>query len=179
MPTIGAPLRKWTLFLLLCSIPTSALAQGANETATVESNATADSGATTQHTSTPASSPTSSPLPSPPRRYADTETTSPYRTINYITHTLPQQCAKTSWSAPGANGTGTEERGTSGLENSIPGTREGPESAGTEEASSVTPAVASQAEPTGAAPTPASSWRQTHHSTTRTSSPLRNGKRRT
>jgi hypothetical protein len=154
MPTIGAPLRKWTLFLLLCSKPTSALAQVANETATVESSATADSGATTQHTATPASSPTSSPLPSSARRYTDTESTSPYRTINYITHTLPQQCAKTSWSAPGeaaaTEGTGTEGA-TSGTRIPTPGIREGNETAAAEGATSATPTVASQVESTATA----------------------------
>jgi hypothetical protein len=129
----------------------SALAQAANETATVDSSATAHSGATTQYTSTPAS-PTSSLLPASARRIADTETTSPYQTINYITHTLPQQCAKKSWSAPGEvaapNSTGAEGGVISGIQTSVPETREGPQSAATEEASSATPAVASQTEPT-------------------------------
>lgn len=96
MPAIGAPLRKWTLFLLLCSIPTYAQAQAANETATTDAGATASS-STTTHTSVAAAS---SPTPSLARRYTDTETVCPYRTINYITHTLPQQCAKATWSAP-------------------------------------------------------------------------------
>jgi hypothetical protein len=40
-------------------------------------------------------------IPSSPftRSYADADTICPYRTINYITHTLPQQCLTTSWSA--------------------------------------------------------------------------------
>jgi hypothetical protein len=40
-------------------------------------------------------------------------TTCPSRTINYITHSLPQQCLRTSRSAP-ANGTSIEEAGGSG-----------------------------------------------------------------
>jgi hypothetical protein len=98
MPTIGAPLRKWTAFLLLCSIPTPAFAQSANETATavVDLDATASLSVTTQRTST------ASPHAAPSlRSYVERETACPFRTINYITHTLPQQCLRTSWSAPG------------------------------------------------------------------------------
>ncbi|KAK1915190.1 hypothetical protein P3342_002997 [Pyrenophora teres f. teres] len=123
MITTGAPLRNWTILLLLCSLPTAVLAEVANGTATDESSATAASGATTQHTSTLTLSPTSI------RRYTDSETTSPYRTINYITHTLRQQCAKATWSAPheapSTNGT-TVERGIIGLQTPIP-IREGSE----------------------------------------------------
>lgn len=96
MPAIGAPLRKWMLFLLLCSRPTPAYTQVTNETATSDTRATASSSTTTQSTSSAASSSTSTA-----RTYTDFETTCPYRTINYITHTLPQQCAKATWSAPG------------------------------------------------------------------------------
>ncbi|KAJ4367155.1 hypothetical protein N0V83_007685 [Neocucurbitaria cava] len=134
MPTIGAPIRKWTLLLLLfCSIPTSAAAQAANETHTVESGATATASESTtaKHTPTtylPSTSTAISPSPPPSRKYTDTETTCPFRTINYITHTLPQQCAKTSWSAPGeaafANKTATEAEATPSPETSIPGDRE-------------------------------------------------------
>ncbi|KAF2031419.1 hypothetical protein EK21DRAFT_111015 [Setomelanomma holmii] len=95
MLAIGAPLRKWTLFLLLCSRPTPAYTQATNETATSDARATATSSTTTQYTPSAASS--SAPTARP---YADTETTCPYCTINYITHTLPQQCAKATWSAP-------------------------------------------------------------------------------
>ncbi|KAF1837886.1 hypothetical protein BDW02DRAFT_83460 [Decorospora gaudefroyi] len=157
MPTIGAPLRKWTLFLLLCGLSTSAVAEAANETAIAGSSATAHSGGTTQRKSAPAASqPSASPPCSAPRRHADTETTCPYRTINYITHTLPQQCAKTSWSAPGeaaaANGTSAEGGVVPGLQTSIHGIRQGITNA---EESSVTSAVLSQREATGVAPSAA------------------------
>ena len=135
MLTIGAPLRKWTLFLLLfCSIPTSAVAQGANETHTVDSGATATASesTTTQHIPTtyrPSTSIAPSPSASPSRKYTDTETTCPFRTINYITHTLPQQCAKTSWSAPGetvpTNGTAAEAEVTPTPQTTVPGAGEG------------------------------------------------------
>jgi hypothetical protein len=149
MRTTGTPLRNWALFLLLCSTPTFALAEAANEASTVESSATAPSGATAQHTSAPASSPTSSPSPSSVRRYTTSHSTCPYRTINYITHTLPQQCAKTSWSAPAeavaTNGTGAEEGAIAGLQTPIHGLGEGREGiAGDKTATAVTP----QADPT-------------------------------
>ncbi|CAO2649592.1 Nn.00g069770.m01.CDS01 [Neocucurbitaria sp. VM-36] len=134
MPTIGAPIRKWTLLLLiLCSIPTSVAAQATNETHTVASGApaTASKSTTTQHTPTtyrPSTSTTLSPSTSPSRKYTDTETTCPFLTINYITHTLPQQCAKTSWSAPGepasTNGIAAEAEATASPQISIPGARE-------------------------------------------------------
>ncbi|KAH6848502.1 UNC-like C-terminal-domain-containing protein [Alternaria rosae] len=162
MLTTGTPLRNWALFLLLCSAPASTLAEAANEAPTVESSATAHSGATTQHTSTPAPSPTSSSSPSPSsvRRYTKSQSTCPYRTINYITHTLPQQCAKTSWSAPpeagATNGTGAEEGALAGLQTPIPGLDGGLEGiAGGDK--STTPAVAPQADPTGASSTASSS----------------------
>lgn len=96
MPTIGAPLHKWTLFLLLCSVPTYASTQAANETAITTSGATAASSTTTQASVV-------TPLTSSQyaRRYVDIESTCPFRTINYITHTLPQQCARATRSAPG------------------------------------------------------------------------------
>lgn len=80
MTMVGAPLRKWTVHLLLCSIPPCALAQATNGTHAPDSSSTATASAT--------SSPTTA------------ATTCPYRTINYITHRLPQQCLRTSWSAP-------------------------------------------------------------------------------
>jgi hypothetical protein len=101
MPTTGTPLRKWTLFLLLCSIPTCAFAQAANDTAVASPGTTASSSTTTTHP--PAAASPTPPLPSLSltRKYTDTASVCPFRTINYITHTLPQQCAKTSWAAPG------------------------------------------------------------------------------
>jgi hypothetical protein len=96
MPAIGASLRKWTLCLLLCSISTPACTQPTNETDVVHTRATASSSITTPR----ASSASSSSIPTS-RPHTDFDTTCPFRTINYITHTLPQQCAKTAWSAPG------------------------------------------------------------------------------
>ncbi|KAF2993099.1 hypothetical protein E8E13_000599 [Curvularia kusanoi] len=93
MPTIGAPLHKWTAFLLLCSTPT-AFSQATNSNVTSNTGATAAS-SVTQHA---ASAAPSQPAPLT-RSLADTDTICLYRTINYITHTLPQQCLKTSWSA--------------------------------------------------------------------------------
>ncbi|KAI2487850.1 sad1 unc domain protein [Pyrenophora tritici-repentis] len=140
MITTGAPLRNWTILLLLCSLPTAVLAEVANGTATDESSATAASGATTQHTSTP------TPLTSSIRRYTDSETTSPYRTINYITHTLRQQCAKATWSAPheaaSTNGT-IVERGIVRLQTPIP-IREGPEGTIKEEEQPASPGTVSE-----------------------------------
>lgn len=92
MPAIGPPLRTWTLVWLVCSIPPSALAQGVNETGTYISGPTPSPSTTTIP---PASSSTST------RRYLQTGSTCQFRVINYITHTLPQQCARTTWSAPG------------------------------------------------------------------------------
>ncbi|KAL5121639.1 hypothetical protein ACEQ8H_000325 [Pleosporales sp. CAS-2024a] len=92
---IGAPLRKWTLLLLLCSVPTPACAQAANETAHGHAGATAAPSSTTTTTTTT----TPHPHPSTSTIRTFIATTCPFRTINYITHTLPQQCAKTAWSA--------------------------------------------------------------------------------
>lgn len=80
---LTAPLRDWTAFLLLCT--STALAQAANDSVTTSS--------VTQHD---ASATLSRPTPFT-RTYADTDTICSYRTINYITHTLPQQCLKTGW----------------------------------------------------------------------------------
>ncbi|KAL6702708.1 hypothetical protein ACN47E_001032 [Coniothyrium glycines] len=84
MPTLGTPHREWMLLLIACSIAHTT-ATGASE---LSSNTT--------------SVPTAALLPSstPTRNYSDTNSNCPFRTINYITHTLPQQCARTSWSAP-------------------------------------------------------------------------------
>ncbi|KZM19383.1 uncharacterized protein EKO05_0002965 [Ascochyta rabiei] len=94
MPTIGAQLRKWTAFLLLCSTPTTVLVQSTNNSVTFHTGATAPLSVTTHGASPALSRPTAFSRP-----YADTDTICSYRTINYITHTLPQQCLKTSWSA--------------------------------------------------------------------------------
>ncbi|KAG9196072.1 hypothetical protein G6011_01193 [Alternaria panax] len=138
MLTTGTPLRNWTLLLLLCSVPAPTLAEAANEapTTSVESSATAHEGATTHYTSIPASSVTPSPTSSLSPSlsvwgHASSERTCAYRTINYITHTLPQQCAKTSWSAPAeavaTNGTGAEEGALAGLRTATPEGVEGSE----------------------------------------------------
>ncbi|EOA89463.1 uncharacterized protein SETTUDRAFT_167928 [Exserohilum turcica Et28A] len=161
MLTTGAPLRNWTLLLLLCSLHPLAFAEtAANETATAEASATtAYSGATTHDTLHPASSPAPSPSPSsspslsllPTRRYPNSESTSPYRTINYITHTLRQQCAKTSWSAPSetatVHGTVVEGGAVARLYTPAPAIAEGPWDAET----------LSQPDATGAAPSATSS----------------------
>ena len=89
MTAIGAPLCKWAVYLLLCSVPTCALAQPTNDTAAGDSPST-----TTTSTRTPAT--TSTPSKHPPAA----DPTCPFRTINYITHTLPQQCLRTGWLAP-------------------------------------------------------------------------------
>ena len=93
MPTIGVPLRKWTAFLLLCSTPT-VFSQAANSNVTSHAGATAASSVAQQGASAVPSQPTTFT-----RSLADTDTICLYRTINYITHTLPQQCLKTSWTA--------------------------------------------------------------------------------
>jgi hypothetical protein len=146
MPTIGAPLRKWTAFLLLCTLPTSAFAQAANETATtvVDQGATASPSATTQRASTAPPHAASSL-----RSYAERETVCPFRTINYITHTLPQQCLRTTWTAPGdaaANENATAES-TPTLHTADPGGQEQHKTK--EETSSATALSTPQAEQTG------------------------------
>jgi hypothetical protein len=93
MPTIGVPFRKWTAFLLLCSTPT-VFSQAANSNVTSHAGATAASGVAQQGASAVPLQPTTFT-----RSLADTDTICLYRTINYITHTLPQQCLKTSWTA--------------------------------------------------------------------------------
>ncbi|KAF1974500.1 hypothetical protein BU23DRAFT_461359 [Bimuria novae-zelandiae CBS 107.79] len=103
MTAIGAPLCKWTVFLLLCSIPTCALAQATNDTTAAETRSTATAPASTSSsssssTSTSTSTPTTTSSPS--KQPSAVDSTCPFRTINYITHTLPQQCLRTGWSAP-------------------------------------------------------------------------------
>ena len=148
MPTIGAPLCKWTVFLLLCSPPTTALAQATNDNVTSNTGATAAS-SVTQHGASTASS-RSSPFT---RSYAGTDTICSYRTINYITHTLPQQCLKTSWSAPAAtvstNETVPAAEQTPTQQISVSATKEGAESRTDESAGSFTSVSASSAENPG------------------------------
>ncbi|KAJ4989413.1 sad1 unc domain protein [Stagonosporopsis vannaccii] len=148
MPTIGTPLRKWTAFLLLCSAPTTALAQAANSNLTSTPGATAASSVTQHGASTASSQPT--PFT---RSYADTDTICAYRTINYITHTLPQQCLKTSWSAPGATASTNEtEPGadpTSALQPSAPSTKDAGAGITNESAENLTSEHASLAKDTG------------------------------
>ncbi|KAF2114978.1 UNC-like C-terminal-domain-containing protein [Lophiotrema nucula] len=100
MPTIGAQLRKWTTFLLLCSIPT--LAHSTNETAPTESSTNVSSSASSTPTKSASAPPSSASKPSSASYH---ESACPFRTINYITHTLPQQCLKTAWSAPSQEAT--------------------------------------------------------------------------
>ncbi|KAF2811051.1 uncharacterized protein BDZ99DRAFT_462327 [Mytilinidion resinicola] len=97
MPPIGAYVCIWTALLLLCS---STLAQGTNETASPEHSSI--SSTPTASGSTPSSSSSSSTILSSaslPIAAHPSILTCQFRTINYITHTLPQQCLKTSWSA--------------------------------------------------------------------------------
>lgn len=158
MLATGAPLRNWTFLLLLCSSSTLVSADtAANETVTTKSSATgAYPGATTHHTSHATSVPLPSPSPLSTRRYSDSESTSPYRTINYITHTLPQQCAKTSWSAPGetavGDGTAVEAGALAGLQTAIPGIWEGPDSITKDERRNANSEASSQPGATGSAP---------------------------
>jgi hypothetical protein len=79
MPTIGVRLREWTAFLLLCSH--SIFAQPTNDRPVPESPSSIYAASR-----------------SPVASYS--ASTCPARTINYITHTLPQQCLRTSWTAP-------------------------------------------------------------------------------
>ncbi|KAJ4302981.1 hypothetical protein N0V90_001872 [Kalmusia sp. IMI 367209] len=88
MTVIGAPLHQWTACLLLCSIPICGLAQSTNETVAVESTAISSSSTLAR------TSPTTS---APPKLSSAAESICPFRTINYITHTLPQQCLRTNW----------------------------------------------------------------------------------
>jgi hypothetical protein len=87
MLTIGAPLHKWTLCLLLSRLSTCGIAESTNETSTVQSDAALASIASTAAS---------------PSKYAAssfTDSACLFRTINYITHTLPQQCLRTDWPA--------------------------------------------------------------------------------
>jgi hypothetical protein len=95
MPAIGAPLRKWTLcLLLLCSFPCCTLAQSANDTATAATSLATRSSA-------PVKASSSTATPSKPAASARIDSLCPSRTINYITHTLPQQCLRTDWASSG------------------------------------------------------------------------------
>jgi hypothetical protein len=147
MPAIGATLREWTLYLLLCSIPTPAYTHSANDTAVFAPGANASSSATTPLASSPTSStPTA-------RVYTDTETACPYRTINYITHTLPQQCAKSTWAAPGeaaaTNGTAVEAEATLSLQTAVSRLEEAVQNSVQEEQSGGTSIEAAPAAETG------------------------------
>jgi hypothetical protein len=121
MPAIGAPLRKWTLcLLLLCSLSPCTFAQSANDTAAVATGSAARSSAATRASSSTASPPKSSAL-------VRVDSLCPSRTINYITHTLPQQCLRTDWAASGQASTAegsTEAATTPALEVVIPWARE-------------------------------------------------------
>ncbi|PVI07703.1 hypothetical protein DM02DRAFT_287455 [Periconia macrospinosa] len=100
MLTIGAPLYEWVGCLLpLCSLLTCTLAQSTNKTASADTARLLSSIVPT--TTGPKSGPASA-------SFADY--TCPARTINYITHTLPQQCLRTGWPAAG-HPSGTEAIG--------------------------------------------------------------------
>ncbi|KAF1995093.1 hypothetical protein P154DRAFT_526579 [Amniculicola lignicola CBS 123094] len=90
MPTIGAPLCRWTTLLLLCSLP--APVQPTNETV--------PSTGSLRPSTVAASSPATSSPPRPSVVVSSAESTCAFRTINYITHTLPQQCLRTTWAGP-------------------------------------------------------------------------------
>jgi hypothetical protein len=147
MLAIGAPLHKWTRFLLFCSLPTSAYSQSTNDT--VVHSAAASSSATTQLASSP------SPSLSVARTYTSAETTCPYRTINYITHTLPQQCAKSTRAAPGdvasSTGAAVEAGTTLSPTISVPWSGEGGKDEGLEVKLGVSATAAPQVEETGSA----------------------------
>ncbi|KAH7117012.1 UNC-like C-terminal-domain-containing protein [Dendryphion nanum] len=104
MPAIGATLCTWTTLLLLCSLPTSA--QPANETIATASTTEPSSASSKSSNSLSPSSARASVTPSPlqssngSHSYSYVDSTCAYRTINYITHTLPQQCLRTGWSSP-------------------------------------------------------------------------------
>jgi len=93
MPTIGAYVCIWANLLLLLCIP---LAQSTNETTGSESPSI--SSASIASASISQSSSTTTAV-SVKLLAAYSSSTCQSRTINYITHTLPQQCLKTSWSA--------------------------------------------------------------------------------
>ncbi|CAI6333244.1 unnamed protein product [Periconia digitata] len=99
MLTIGAPLYEWVGCLLLCSLLTCTLAQSTNRTTSSD---------TARVSSSTASTTTS---------FTDSYSTCPSRTINYITHTLPQQCLRTGWAATSqpiaTEAPGTEQAATS------------------------------------------------------------------
>ncbi|KAF2181832.1 hypothetical protein K469DRAFT_713433 [Zopfia rhizophila CBS 207.26] len=111
MPTIGAHVCNWTILLLLCSIPT--FAQATDETTRSETDSATSIPSSNTPTKTPSSIVTPSPSSKPSTASYSPDTTCPFRTINYITHTLPQQCLKTSWSAPtqAASSRGSDSEG--------------------------------------------------------------------
>jgi hypothetical protein len=120
MPTIGAPLRKWTLYLLLvCSLPLCACALSTNETATVTASRFASSSVDAKGSATTTSLSASS-LP------AFLDSACPFRTINHITHTLPQQCLRTDWASPAVDSSvyGAGEAGPTLAPEGLPGLRE-------------------------------------------------------
>ncbi|ORY16148.1 UNC-like C-terminal-domain-containing protein [Clohesyomyces aquaticus] len=100
MLSIGARVCKWTTLLLLCSIPTPA--QPTNGTTTAaESHSHSHAAVASSRSTTNLHSPVAlSSMKPAASSYADSDSTCLFRTINYITHTLPQQCLKTAWSAP-------------------------------------------------------------------------------
>ncbi|OCK89709.1 uncharacterized protein K441DRAFT_273650 [Cenococcum geophilum 1.58] len=93
MPTIGAYVCIWANLLLLLCIP---LAQSTNETTGLESPSISSASIASASISQSSSTTTAASVKLPA---AYSSSTCQSRTINYITHTLPQQCLKTSWSA--------------------------------------------------------------------------------
>lgn len=95
MPTIGAYVCIWTNLLLVLCIP---LAQSTNETAGSESLSISSASIASTSISQSSSTTTAASVKLPAAAYFSSSTCQS-RTINYITHTLPQQCLKTNWSA--------------------------------------------------------------------------------
>ena len=95
MPTIGAYVCIWTNLLLPLCIP---LAQSTNETTGLESSSISSASIASASISQSSSTTTAASVKLPAVAYSSSSTCQS-RTINYITHTLPQQCLKTSWSA--------------------------------------------------------------------------------
>ncbi|OAL02739.1 hypothetical protein IQ06DRAFT_292062 [Phaeosphaeriaceae sp. SRC1lsM3a] len=174
MPAIGASFRTWTLCLLLCSVSTPACTQPTNDTPVVDARATANPSTTTTHAS--AAPPASIPSP---RSYTDAESTCPFRTINYITHTLPQQCAKTAWTAPSEVASSQSAVPVEGSRTPIPEAAPAAQDNTTEETEEerpVAPRPAAQTESPGAADSTLSSGTisQESESELETDSPLDN-----
>ncbi|KAF2490518.1 hypothetical protein BU16DRAFT_494597 [Lophium mytilinum] len=120
MPPIGAYVCIWTALLLLCS---STLAQGTNETASPEHSSISSTPTSSSSTpSSPSSSSTVLSSASLPIAAYPSISTCQFRTINYITHTLPQQCLKTSWSAStkaAADAVASESASSAGTESAV------------------------------------------------------------